>query len=393
MRDTILRTALTLFTALAAILPASAQYGAASVSGLLSQLENPSKETLYLLMGMAILQVVIIVTLAGVMKALGSKGSVWVNYLRGRKAGVLLVLAASGLALDAQALSAAATPQGGTTAQELFWYLFIANIIFFIIIVAELTVLKGMVRTIAGKAEEESTSAMEEEPAFVDTLLQKLTKRPSVEKEKDLVMHHEYDGIRELDNVLPPWWVWLFYATIIWGVIYLVNVHVINVWPDQDTAYEQEMTQAEADIKAYLAQQAAVVDENTVTRSTDAATLATGRKIFTEFCKACHGDLGEGNAVGPNLTDVYWIHGGSINDIFRTIKYGVPAKGMQSWKSELRPQEIQAVASYIMSLQGTDPPNAKAPEGEPYVPKEAGNDAAGEGDGTEATDGTVAVAR
>lgn len=393
MRDTILRTALTLFTALAAILPASAQYDAAPVSGLLSQLENPSKETLYLLMGMAILQVVIIVTLAGVMKALGSKGSVWVDYLKGRKAGVFLVLFASGLSLDAHALSAAATPQGGTTAQELFWYLFIANIIFFIIIVAELTVLKGMVRTIAGKAEEESAPARTEEPAFVDTLLQKLTKRPSLEKEKDLVMHHEYDGIRELDNVLPPWWVWLFYATIIWGVIYLVNVHVINVWPDQDTAYEQEMTQAEADIKAYLAQQAEVVDENTVTRATDAASLATGRKIFTEFCKACHGDLGEGNAVGPNLTDAYWIHGGSINDIFRTIKYGVPAKGMQSWKSELRPQEIQAVASYIMSLQGTDPPNAKAPEGEPYAPKEAGTDAAGEGDGTQATNGTVAVAR
>jgi cytochrome c oxidase cbb3-type subunit III len=241
--------------------------------------------------------------------------------------------------------------------------------VFFIIVVAQLVVLKGLVRTLAGEREE-TVVAKANEPDFADTILSKLTKRVEPEKEKDILMHHEYDGIRELDNVLPPWWLWLFYGTIIWGAVYVVNVHVIKVWPDQETEYAQEMAQAEVDIAAYLALQAASVDENTVVMLTDASALNTGKAIFEEFCKACHGAAGEGNAVGPNLTDEYWIHGGSINDIFRTVKYGVVAKGMQSWKTELNPQQMQAVSSYILSLQGTNPPNAKEPQGELYVPKQ-----------------------
>lgn len=364
MRNRILRTTLLPMAAVLGILPASAQSG-----GFIAQLENPSMETNYILLGMAILQVIIILTLSGIMKTLGSKGNVWVEYLKGRKAATVLVLLFAGMGLEAQAATPAVVLM---TTQQLFWYLFAANIIFFIIVVAQLTVLKGMVRTLTAKEDEAAEVARMEEPSFADTVLQKLTKRPSIEKEKDLLMHHEYDGIRELDNVLPPWWVWMFYLTILWGVVYIVNVHVIKVWPDQDTEYALEMAQAEADIAAYLALQAAAVDENTVTMLSDASTLAQGQAIFTEFCRACHGAVGEGNAVGPNLTDEYWLHGGSINDVFRTIKYGVPAKGMQSWKNELRPQEMQAVASYIMSLQGTNPPDAKEPQGERYVPaKEA----------------------
>lgn len=384
MRNRILRTALLPLAAVMGTLPAFAQTG-----GLIAQLESPSMETNYILLGMAVLQVVIILTLSGIMKTLGSKGNVWVEYLKGRKAATVLVLLFGTMGLEAQAATPGVVLM---TTQELFWYLFAANIIFFIIVVAQLTVLKGMVRTLTAKEEEAAETARAEEPSFADTILQKLTKRPEPEKEKDLLMHHEYDGIRELDNVLPPWWVWLFYATIVWGVVYLVNVHVIKVWPDQETEYELEMAQAKADIEAYLALQAAAVDENTVVALTDAATLATGRNIFVEFCKACHGDQGEGNAVGPNLTDEYWLHGGSINDVFRTIKYGVAEKGMQSWKNELNPQEIQAVSSYIMSIQGSDPPNAKEPQGERHVPKEAetGTDAATEN--VEVSDGIVAVA-
>jgi cytochrome c oxidase cbb3-type subunit 3 len=140
------------------------------------------------------------------------------------------------------------------------------------------------------------------------------------------------------------------------------------VWPDQDTEYLLEVAKADEDIKAYLALQAAAVDENTVVVLTDAAALADGQNTFQEFCKACHGAAGEGNAVGPNLTDAYWIHGGSINDVFRTIKYGVVEKGMQSWKTDLNPQQMQNVASYILSLQGSNPPNAKEAQGELYVP-------------------------
>ncbi len=343
----------------------------AQSGGFLAQLENPSVETNYILLGMAVVQAIIIVTLSGIMKTLGGSGKVWVEYLKGRRAGVLLLPLLLGMGGEAQALSSVAVQQATASTQSIFWYLFAANVIFFIIIVAQLTVLKGMVRILSGKPEEETAMVRTgEAPSFADTILQKLTKRPVPEKEKDLLMHHEYDGIRELDNVLPPWWVWLFYATIIWSVVFLVGKHVINVIPHQNEEYTMEMEASQVEIDAYLALQAAAVDENTVVALADAASLGAGKRIFTEFCKACHGELGEGNAVGPNLTDPYWIHGGSINDLFRTIKYGVVEKGMQSWKNDLNPQDIQAVSSYIMSLQGSDPPNAKAPEGELYTPVE-----------------------
>jgi cytochrome c oxidase cbb3-type subunit 3 len=265
-------------------------------------------------------------------------------------------------------------------------------VIFFVIVVAQLLVLKGLVRTLSGKEAELEAAPAPEEPSFADTVLQKLTKRVEPEKEKDILMHHEYDGIRELDNVLPPWWVWLFYATIIWSVFFLVGKHVMNVIPHQNDMYVQEMEQAEADVAAYLAMQAAAVDENTVVMLSDAGTMATGKRIFVEFCRACHGDLGQGNAVGPNLTDEYWIHGGSINDVFRTIKYGVAEKGMQSWKTDLSPVEMQAVSSYIMSLQGTDAPDAREPQGERYVPKDAEPTGTGT-DPSDDADATVAEAR
>jgi len=355
------RTALLPIALVLGALPAKAQTG-----GFLALVENPSMETNYLLLGMAIVQAIVIVTLSGIMKTLGSGGG-WMAYLKGRRAGVLVLALVAGGGLEAQAATPGAVAL--MTAQNLFWYLFAANAVLFLILVAQLIVLKGMVRTLSGKREEEvAPLKADEAPSFADTILQKLTKRPAPEQEKDLLMHHEYDGIRELDNVLPPWWLWLFYGTIIWAVVYLVNVHVIKVWPDQEREYELEMAQAKADVEAYLARQAAAVDENTVVALTDAATLASGRTIFTDFCRACHGDQGEGNAVGPNLTDAYWIHGGSINDVFRTIKYGVVEKGMQSWKTDLSPQQVQAVASYILSIGGSEPPNAKAPEGELWKP-------------------------
>jgi cytochrome c oxidase cbb3-type subunit 3 len=364
-------TALAAF-ALLAIAPANAQ--GTVLDSLVSAFENPGMETLYLLLVIAVMQAVIILTLAGVTKSLGGTGTIWVDYIKGRRAGAIaLVLVLAG-ATEAQAATPATIAL--VTTQTLFWYLFTANLVLFVIIVAQLTMLRGMVRTLAREKQAEA-AAVAEEPSWADTLLTRLTRRPPPEKEKDLLMHHAYDGIRELDNVLPPWWLWLFYGTVIWSAVYLVNVHVVRIWPDQDTAYELEMAQAKADIEAYVAKQAAAVDEYTVTALTDASVLGTGKRIFNDFCKACHGPEGQGNEVGPNLTDTYWLHGGSINDVFRTVKYGVQDKGMQSWKDVLNPQEIQAVASYILSLQGTNPPNARAPQGEPYVP--AGNEPTGNG--------------
>lgn len=190
-----------------------------------------------------------------------------------------------------------------------------------------------------------------------------------VEQEQDIILDHEYDGIRELDNNLPPWWKWLFYATIIFSVVYMLHFHVLSPQIDQHFEYTEEMQQAE--IAKAKASAGGAVNEKTVTALTDAMALANGKTVFVKFCVACHGVNGEG-LVGPNLTDQYWIHGGDIKDLFRTVVNGVPEKGMLSWKNQLKPKEIQEVTSYILTLQGTNPANAKPAQGTLYVaPKDS----------------------
>lgn len=184
-----------------------------------------------------------------------------------------------------------------------------------------------------------------------------------VEQEADLDMGHDYDGIRELDNKLPPWWKYGFYATMVFAVIYLWRYHVSHSAPLPAEEYAIAVRQAEVDKEAYLKQAANSVDENTVKLLTSPADLAAGKAVFQTVCFACHGMNGEG-LVGPNLTDNYWLHGGSIQDIFKTIKYGWPDKGMKSWKDDYSPAQIAQIASYVKSLAGTNPPNPKAPQGE-----------------------------
>jgi len=198
------------------------------------------------------------------------------------------------------------------------------------------------------------------------TIYDKLSGLKPLDQEKDVELDHEYDGIRELDNSLPPWWLYLFYITIIWGIGYVIYYHVGNWGPNQEQEYVSAMEVAEEQKAAFLATQADLVDEKSVTILTDEASLAEGKEVYLANCVACHGAAGEGNAVGPNLTDKYWIHGGSVQSVFSTIKYGVVQKGMQSWQSQLRPQVMQKVASYILSLQGSNPPNAKDPQGDLY---------------------------
>ena len=186
-----------------------------------------------------------------------------------------------------------------------------------------------------------------------------------MEKEKDILMDHDYDGIRELDNVLPPWWVALFYACIIIGFAYLGYYHVWDIGMSSSEEYAAEMEYAESQVQAFLSRQPDRVDENNVAVITDESKLGLAEALYLANCATCHGQKGEGG-IGPNMTDEYWIHGGNINDIFRTIKYGVPAKGMIAWKSQLRPADMQNLASFILTLQGTNPPNGKVPEGEIY---------------------------
>lgn len=191
-----------------------------------------------------------------------------------------------------------------------------------------------------------------------------MTRLQPMEKEKDLLFHHDFDGIRELDNRIPPWFNFLFYGTIIWSVIYLMVFHVFDDGQIQSKEYLAEINQAKIE-RDYLIKTGAFINEETVTFVNDAATLAEGKDVYTKNCVACHTADG-GGLVGPNLTDEYWVHGGGIKNVFKVIKDGVPSKGMISWQTQLDPKKMQAVASYILTMQGTKPANPKAPEGQKW---------------------------
>ncbi|MGB5378404.1 cbb3-type cytochrome c oxidase N-terminal domain-containing protein [Muriicola sp.] len=198
----------------------------------------------------------------------------------------------------------------------------------------------------------------------------KLLGSKSIQEEGEIILDHNYDGIRELDNKLPPWWVYLFYATILFGVVYLARFHVFNDY-DQKLEYEMEIAEAQEAIEAYRKTAKDLVDVNTVTLLTDASDLSAGKAIFEASCVVCHMADG-GGGIGPNLTDQYWILGGGIKNVFRTISEGGrDGKGMISWKQTLKPVEMAQVASYLLTFQGTTPANPKAAEGDLYIDENA----------------------
>jgi cytochrome c oxidase cbb3-type subunit III len=175
-----------------------------------------------------------------------------------------------------------------------------------------------------------------------------LTDAVEIEDEATILMDHEYDGIRELDNNLPPWWKWGFYATIVFAVVYLAHYHVFKTGDLQEAEYEKEMAEAQIAIDAYNAEMAWAVDENSVTFLSDIAELNAGKSIYLKNCASCHMEDGTGG-IGVNLTDNEWLYGNSINEIFKTITYGAQ-NGMKSWKEDLNPIERQQVSSYVFSL-------------------------------------------
>lgn len=190
---------------------------------------------------------------------------------------------------------------------------------------------------------------------------QMITKSAPIEKEADIMFDHSFDGIRELDNRIPPWFSWLFYVTIFFAAFYMLDYHVFNSSPLQEEEYQIQVREAEIK-RAELIKSGAFLNEETVTLLTDASALDAGKQIYNANCVACHAADG-GGLVGPNLTDDYWIHGGGIKNVFKVIKYGVTAKGMIAWQSQLNPNQMQEVASYVISLHGTTPANPKQPEG------------------------------
>ena len=183
-----------------------------------------------------------------------------------------------------------------------------------------------------------------------------------LEQEKELEMHHKYDDIIELDNPTPPWFMYLFYLTVLFAVVYGLYYHVYLDGNIQETEYKTEVAVAEKEREEYMKKFANSVNENNVTAVKGAKDIAEGAKIYSTNCIACHGDKGQGG-VGPNLTDKFWIHGGDIKALFKTLTYGVPEKGMIAWNKTLNPLQIQKVASYILTLQGTNPAGAKEPQG------------------------------
>lgn len=195
------------------------------------------------------------------------------------------------------------------------------------------------------------------------SLMKKLTKSRPVEENGELLLDHNYDGIQELDNSLPPWWVYLFYACIAFAAVYLIRYEILGA-PDQEMELKAEIEKAKIEVAEYMKTAPDLMDEKSVTLLTDPAELAIGKEIYTTNCMACHRADG-GGQIGPNLTDENWILGGGIKNLFHTISNGGrDGKGMIAWKATLKPKEIQKVASYILSLQGTNPKDGKAPEGE-----------------------------
>lgn len=210
----------------------------------------------------------------------------------------------------------------------------------------------------------------EKEKSFKFTWLketyQNLLGQTPIEEEGEIILDHNYDGIKELDNNLPPWWIYGFYASIVFAAVYLLRYHVFS-GPTQIDELETELADARIAIEAYKKTAKNLVDINTVTKLTEAADLSAGKTIFETNCVACHMADG-GGGIGPNLTDPNWILGGDIKSIFKTVSEGGRSgKGMIAWKQQLKPLEMAQVSSYVLTFEGTTPANPKAPEGDVWV--------------------------
>ncbi|WP_276168137.1 cbb3-type cytochrome c oxidase N-terminal domain-containing protein [Zobellia alginiliquefaciens] len=247
---------------------------------------------------------------------------------------------------------------------------FLVFILFLLIIIAIITraIETVMFQTLSKEGKERYLEKKNKtfEWKWGERMYQKMLGSKPIEEESEIILDHNYDGIRELDNNLPPWWVYLFYASIVFGVVYLLRFHVFNDYT-QDEEYEQEVAAAQIEIEEYKKTAKGLVDANTVELLTDASDISAGKVIFESNCVACHMADG-GGGIGPNLTDQNWILGGGIKNVFHTISEGGrDGKGMIAWKQNLKPAEIAQVASYVLSFQGTTPANPKAPEGDIWV--------------------------
>ena len=284
----------------------------------------------------------------------------------GLKTGAILLL--TGFAYSANAEETLSKPNdwliGGL---DMFTFYFMVTII-----TIEVIFIVSLFMTMQYLLRKQGAKEVVAQKSKVISILEKLNASVEIENEEEIMLSHNYDGIKELDNDLPPWWKYGFYLTIVVAFIYLTHYHILHTGDLQGAEYNNEMQKAKADIAEYMKNAASNVDESSV-KMLGEADIQSGKQIFVSTCSTCHGKFGEGG-VGANLTDDYWIHGGSINDIFKTVKYGWPDKGMKSWKEDLSPMQIAQVSSYVKTLRGTNPPNPKAPQGDLYKEAAAAND-------------------
>ena len=222
-----------------------------------------------------------------------------------------------------------------------------------------------MFQSLSEEAKEKYLAAREERLKKFDwkVILRKVNDAKPISEERDIELDHNYDGIKELDNKLPPWWLYSFYATIVFAAGYMFYFHILD-GDNQAMEYEKEMIAAQLAVEEYKKNAPDLVDAENVTLLTEAEDLQKGAAIFQNNCIACHA-ADAGGGIGPNLTDNYWILGGGIKNVFHTVSEGGRAgKGMIAWKSTLKPTEIQQVSSYIISLEGSEPANPKEAEGD-----------------------------
>jgi cytochrome c oxidase cbb3-type subunit 3 len=318
-----------------------------------SEMSNPMAQ---LLVGIIIALLLIIVLLAYVV--LGAAELYLERYQETKKAAKLLLV--TGMILGAAPLYAEQTAGSSEAVVKLSdtsLYTLIA------VILVEFGTIFYLLINLRALLSKEKAIAPSAKPSFsFSAWWEKFNRFKPVQEESNIDLGHDYDGIRELDNRLPPWWLYGFYACILFAVIYLYRFHVAHSAPLSGEEYQLAVTEAAADKEAYLAKAANKVDEKTVVYQTSPDYLAGGQKIFSTTCTPCHLADG-GGSVGPNLTDDYWIHGNTIQDIFKTIKYGYPEKGMKSWQEDYTPAQIAQLASYIKSLYGTHPAKPKEPQG------------------------------
>ncbi|MBL4667864.1 MAG: c-type cytochrome [Flavobacteriales bacterium] len=236
--------------------------------------------------------------------------------------------------------------------------LFAVNLVLLFIVFDQKKTLKTIIENYDASILKKKKVVAEEEKDASETVMNLLTDTVAIEDEGSILMDHEYDGIRELDNNLPPWWVWSFAASIVAAFMYLMHFHVLGTGDLQIAEYNKDIAAEQLKVDEYMSAMSMNVDENNVVVLTEASDIEAGKGLYKLNCVVCHKDNGEG-LVGPNLTDDYWIVGNDIKSVFTTVKYGT-TNGMPEHESKLNPIELQQVASYILTMEYVE---GKAPEG------------------------------